>query len=60
MATYNNILGEFSGKVGAVVSSSWKRIPVIRSKPVRKKTGYSILLEQQKARFLLMSGFSGR
>ena len=58
MAIYSNgILGEFSGKIGAVVGSSWKGIPVIRSKPIRKKTGYSILQEQQKARFLLMSRF---
>jgi Family of unknown function (DUF6266) len=58
MATYNNgILGEFSGKIGNVVGSSWKGIPVIRSKPVRKKTGSSVLQEQQRARFLLMSRF---
>ena len=58
MATYSNgILGAFSGKIGNVVGSSWKGIPVIRSKPIRKKTGHSVLQEEQRARFLLMSKF---
>ena len=58
MAIYKNaILGEFSGTIGAVVGSSWKGIPVIRSKPIRKKTGTSVLQDQQRAKFLLMSRF---
>jgi hypothetical protein len=58
MAIYKNgILGEFSGTIGAVVGSSWKGIPVIRSKPVRKKAGTTILQDQQRAKFLLMSRF---
>jgi hypothetical protein len=58
MAIYNNgILGEFSGKVGAIVGSSWNGIPVMRSKPVRKKTDVSVSQEQQRARFRLMSDF---
>jgi len=58
MAIYSNgILGEFSGKVGTVVGSSWKGIPVIRKIPVRKQTEYSDLQKQQWARFRLMTGF---
>jgi hypothetical protein len=58
MAIYNNgILGPFSGTVGSIVGSSWRGIPVIRSKPVRKKTGLSILQEQQIAKFSLMTKF---
>jgi len=58
VATYRNgILGSFSGTIGSVVGSSWRGIPVIRSKPTRKKTGVTDLQEQQRARFLLMTGF---
>ena len=58
MATYRNgILGSFSGKIGSVVFTSWKGIPVIRSKPIRKNINPSPLQEQQRARFKLISGF---
>ncbi len=58
MATYNNgILGSFSGTVGSVVGSSWRGIPVIKSRPVRKKTDLTDLQERQRARFLLMNRF---
>jgi Family of unknown function (DUF6266) len=58
MAIYSNgILGEFRGKVGSVVGSSWKGIPVIRKIPDRKETEYSDLQKQQWARFKLMTGF---
>ena len=58
MATYRNgILGSFSGTVGSVVFSTWKGIPVIRSKPIRKNSTPTVLQEQQRARFKLMSGF---
>jgi hypothetical protein len=58
MAIYSKgILGEFSGTIGNVVGSSWRGIPVIRSKPVRKQTGSSIYQQQQRARFTLMSKF---
>jgi hypothetical protein len=58
MAKYQNgILGSFSGKVGNVVGSSWNGIPVIRSKPSRKQGGNSLLQEQQRAKFLLMTKF---
>jgi hypothetical protein len=58
MATYKNgILGSFSGKIGSVVFTTWKGIPVIRSKPIRKNINPSPLQEQQRARFKLISGF---
>lgn len=58
MATYSNgILGSFSGTVGSIVGSSWRGIPVIKSRPVRKKTELTSLQEQQRARFLLMTRF---
>jgi hypothetical protein len=58
VATYRNgILGSFSGKVGSVVFTTWKGIPVIRSKPIRKNTVPSALQEDQRARFKLMTGF---
>jgi Family of unknown function (DUF6266) len=58
MAIYSKgILGEFSGTVGNVVGSSWRGIPVIRSKPVRKQNGSSIHQQQQRARFTLMTKF---
>jgi hypothetical protein len=58
MATYKNgILGSFSGKIGSVVFTTWKGIPVIRSKPIRKNINPSPLQEQQRAKFKLISGF---
>ena len=58
MATYNNgILGPFSGTIGNVVGSSWKGIPVIKAKPVRKNFEVSVLQQQQRARFQLISKF---
>jgi hypothetical protein len=58
MAIYSKgILGEFSGTVGAIIGSSWRGKPVIRSKPVRKQNGSSIYQQQQRARFALMTKF---
>src|SRR5579862_4954230 len=58
MAIYTNgILGPFSGTIGSVIGSSWRGIPVIRSKPVQKKTELTILQEQQIAKFSLMTKF---
>ncbi len=58
MATYKNgILGSFSGTVGSVVFTTWKGIPVIRSRPIRKNNTPSALQEQQRARFKLISCF---
>ena len=58
MAIYSKgILGEFSGKVGAVVGSSWKGKPVIRSLPQRKQSGSSVSQQQQREKFMLMSKF---
>ena len=58
MATYSNgILGPFSGTVGNVVGSSWRGIPILRAKPVRKNFEVSLLQRQQRARFQLISKF---
>jgi Family of unknown function (DUF6266) len=58
VATYSNgILGSYSGTVGSVVFSTWNGIPVIRSRPVRKNFTVSVLQEQQRAKFKLMSDF---
>ena len=51
------ILGGFKGRVGTVVGSSWKGIPVMRSRPPRKRTQSSELQLAQQARFRLMTGF---
>ena len=58
MAIYTKgILGEFSGSIGNVVGSSWKRIPVIKSRPVKKITEPSLLQKQQQAKFALLNHF---
>jgi len=58
VATYNNgILGPFSGTIGNVVGSSWKGIPVIKAKPVRKNFEVSALQQEQKAKFQLIMKF---
>lgn len=53
----NGINGPFSGKVGTVVGTTWRGIPVIRSRPTRRKTGFSPLELQQQAKFSLMNKF---
>jgi len=50
-------MGSFSGKIGSVVFSTWKGVPVIRSKPIRKNYTPTALQEQQQAKFKLISGF---
>jgi hypothetical protein len=58
VATYSNgILGSFSGTIGSVVFTSWNGIPVIRSRPIRKNFTVSVLQEQQRLKFKLMSDF---
>lgn len=59
MGTYNKgILGNFNGKVGSVVGSTWKGKPVMRSAPPRKRKGQSSDLQLQvQARFTLMTKF---
>ncbi len=53
----NGINGPFSGKVGTVVGTTWRGIPVIRSKPTQRKGGFSALELQQRAKFSLMNKF---
>ncbi len=58
MATYSNgILGTFSGSVGSVVFSTWKGIPVIRSKPIHRNTIPTISQLEQREKFKLISAF---
>jgi hypothetical protein len=53
----NGILGTFSGTVGSVVFSTWKGIPVIRSKPKYRNTIRSVAQLQQMEKFKLISAF---
>ena len=59
MAKYNQgVLGQFSGKVGPVVGSSWKGVGYLRSKPRKsKKRDVSTKTEIQRAKFKLASDF---
>jgi hypothetical protein len=60
MATYKNgLLGGFKGKLGNMVGSSWKGIPVIRRAPGPRKTPPTILQLQQQERFKLLAQFFG-
>ncbi|HEY8732984.1 MAG TPA: DUF6266 family protein, partial [Puia sp.] len=51
------ILGGFTGKIGDVVGSSWKGIPVFRRAPSARWPGISKTQIQQQARFILISRF---
>jgi len=52
------IFGNFSGKVGHVVGSSWRGIDYLRSLPkVKKNRQASEAQLEQQARFALMTGF---
>lgn len=53
----NGILGGFSGKVGAVVGSSWRGIEYMRSKPKRRRGGSTANQKSQQSRFSLMTSF---
>src|SRR5258705_10229482 len=58
MGTYvKGILGGFSGKVGTVVGSTWKGIPVMKSVPGPRKGNPTLLQLEQQARFTLMIKF---
>lgn len=58
MGTYKKgILGSFSGKVGTVVGSSWKGIPVMRSLGGGRKGSPSSSQLQQQAKFSLIIKF---
>jgi hypothetical protein len=54
MAIHNGLLNSFSGKVGPIVGATWNGMPVMRSKP-RKKRNATLSEAQlaQKARFAL-------
>ena len=59
MGKYNQgVLGQFSGKVGPVVGSSWKGIGYLRSNARKKKNrDVSVKTEIQRAKFKLASSF---
>jgi hypothetical protein len=53
----HGILSEFTGKVGNVVGSSWKGIPVLRAAPSTYKKRFSKSQIEQQARFMLLTRF---
>ena len=53
----NGILGGFNGKLGPVVGSSWKGIPVIRSRPPLKRGKSSEAQLQQMSKVSLLTPF---
>src|SRR6059058_5524667 len=58
MGTFvKGILGSFSGKVGTVVGSTWKGIPVMKSLSGPRKGSPTLLQLEQQARFTLMIKF---
>src|SRR5258705_13066987 len=58
MGTYvKGILGGFSGKVGTVVGSTWKGIPVMKSVSGPRKGNPTLLQLEQQGRFSLMIKF---
>ena len=58
MGTFaKGILGAFSGKVGTVVGSTWKGIPVMKSVSGPRKGNPTLLQLEQQARFTLMIKF---
>lgn len=58
MGTYNKgILGAFYGKVGTVVGSTWRGKDVMRSLPRRSNRAATLLQQQQRDKFTLVSNF---
>jgi hypothetical protein len=53
----NGITGGFSGTVGPAVGASWKGIPVIRSRPPRKRGKSSEAQLRQMSKLQLMTSF---
>jgi hypothetical protein len=51
------VFGDFSGKIGDIVGSSWKGIPVIRQAPSQRRGPFSKSQIEQQARFMLLSRF---
>ena len=54
---YNGVNGPFTGKVGTAVGTQWKGIPVLRSRPQKRKKPFSEAELRQQAKFKLMSRF---
>jgi hypothetical protein len=58
MAKYSKgVQGPFSGTLGTVVGTTWMGMPVMRSRPTRRKSGFSPLELQQQSKFKQMSLF---
>ncbi|WP_312190844.1 DUF6266 family protein [Sphingobacterium sp.] len=58
MATINNgVIGKASGKVGAVIASSWKSINYLKGLPKKRTKGMSEEQLIQQERFLTISKF---
>lgn len=55
---HKSVLGTFTNKVGGVVGSSWKGIPVVRSLPASVANPRSAAQMTQRMRFALMINFS--
>ncbi|MDP4214059.1 MAG: DUF6266 family protein, partial [Bacteroidota bacterium] len=53
----NGFNGPFSGKMGTGVGVMWRGLPVIRSRPRRRTSGFSPRELEQQAKFALMSKF---
>ena len=53
----NGILDAFSGTIGKVVGSSWRGVPVMRSKAHSRRNSNTPKQEEQKARFKVASSF---
>lgn len=54
----NGILGEFAGKIGTVVGTTWKGKAVMRSRPkVKKNRKFSQTQKEQQAKFAVASGY---
>ncbi|WP_223108191.1 DUF6266 family protein [Marixanthomonas sp. SCSIO 43207] len=58
MATFNNgILGGFSGTVGTVVGTTWRGVPVMRSKPRKSTKKPSPAQLHNRLKFKMMYAF---
>lgn len=53
----NGILGGFSGKVGTVIGSNWKKIDYMRSRPRKSSAAATTAQLTQQSRFSLMMKF---
>ncbi|THU32911.1 hypothetical protein FAM09_26025 [Niastella caeni] len=54
----NGILGDYSGKVGKVVGSSWNGVAVVKSTPKKSKKAKTPKQEEQQAKFKTASDFA--